>query len=256
MDDAGNWKRDANRITGVIENYFKDIFTSTKPSYDQLEDVLVAVDRKVTEEMNASLLNAFSKEDIDRALMQMHPDKAPGSDGFSVFFFQKYWDLIGEKVSATCLNFLNDGHPLDLLNHTYVALIPKKKKAIRVAEFHPISLCNVTYKLISKVLANRLKLVLDQIISPNQRAFVPGRLITDNVVLGFECIHEIKNKRTGERGYAALKLDMSKAYDQVEWSFLDKVMERMGFHRGWIDKVMACISTVRFSFLINEAPMG
>lgn len=206
--------------------------------------------------MNNSLLNIFSKEDIDRPLLQMHPDKAPGPNSFSILFFQKYWDMIGDDVSAVCLDFLNSWHPIDLLNKTYVTLIPKKKKATRVAEFRPISLCNVTYKIISKVLANRLKLVLDHIISLNQSAFVPGRLITDNEMPGFECLHEIKNKRTSGHGYVALKLDMSMAYDRVEWSFIDKVMERLGFHRAWIDKVMACISTVNFSFLINGAPKG
>lgn len=94
------------------------------------------------------------------------------------------------------------------------------KEARYLKEYRPISLCNVIYKIIAKLLANRLKRVLDKIISPSQSAFVPGRLITDNVILGFKCIHAFKNKRSGKEGVVALKLDMSKAYDRVKWIYI------------------------------------
>lgn len=111
-------------------------------------------------------------------------------------------------------------------------------------DMRPISLCNVVYKIIAKAMANRLKEVLRDIISPNRATFIPGRLITDNVVLGFECIHAINNKRLGREGFIAMKLDMSNAYDRVEWDYLDKVMDKMGFSDSWRNKVMRCISSV------------
>jgi hypothetical protein len=101
-------------------------------------------------------------------------------------------------------------------NDTWVALIPKVKNPQSMKDLRPISLCNVVYKLVSKVLANRLKIILEDIIAPNQSAFVPGRLITDNVLLAHEVNHFMHNKRKGQVGYAAVKLDMSKAYDRVE----------------------------------------
>ncbi|KAK3226414.1 hypothetical protein Dsin_006276, partial [Dipteronia sinensis] len=100
---------------------------------------------------------------------------------------------------------------------------------VRVSEFRPISLCNVVYKLVAKVLANRLKGILEEMISPNQSAFVPGRLIIDNVIVGYECIHSLKNIMKGYVGRVALKLNISKAYDRVEWVYLRRIMEKIGF---------------------------
>ena len=97
-----------------------------------------------------------------------------------------------------------------------MVLIPKVKNPVNISECRPISLYNVVYKVIAKVVANRLNYVIDKIISPNQSAFVPSRLISDNVIVGFECIHSLISRRIGKAGYIALKLDMSKAYDRVE----------------------------------------
>ena len=115
---------------------------------------------------------------------------------------------------------------------------------------------NVSYKIISKVLANRLKPILNSIISGNQSAFVPGRLITDNVLVAFEIMHYLKKKRNGNEGFMAVKLDMSKAYDRVEWVFLEKIMEKMGFNNKWISLMMNCISSVSYSVLINGVIHG
>ena len=112
------------------------------------------------------------------------------------------------------------------------------------------------YKIISKVLANRLKQVLPNIISPTQNAFVPGRLITDNVLLAYETLHTIHCRKKGKKGYMALKLDVSKAYGRVEWPFLEGVMQRLGFPETWIERVMSCVTMTSFSVLVNGRPFG
>ena len=101
-----------------------------------------------------------------------------------------------------------------------------------MTDFRPISLCNVVYKLISKVLGNHLKVILPQIISENQSEFLSGRLITDNVLVAFELMHYLEHKKEGKEGFVAIKLDMSKVYDRVEWDFIKQVMEKMGFHEN------------------------
>lgn len=119
-----------------------------------------------------------------------------------------------------------------------------------------MSLCNVIYNLVSQTLANRLKLILDTIISLNQSVFVPGRLITDNAILGFESMHKIKSKTQEKKGNCAFKLDMSTAYDRVEWVFLEKIMLKMGFCSEWVAKIMNCVKTAKFSVPINGHKTG
>jgi hypothetical protein len=125
-------------------------------------------------------------------------------------------------------------------------LIPKTDNPEFVSDLRPISLCNVTYKVVSKVLAGRLRTILDDVISPSQSAFVLGRLISDNIPVAYEITHFLLNKKDGDSGYAALKLDMSKAYDMVEWDFLEQMMRHLGFDEQWIRLIMECVSTVSY----------
>jgi len=106
------------------------------------------------------------------------------------------------------------------MNRTYIALIPKCKKPSSPKDFRPISLCNVVMKIVTKTIANRLNAILPDIIDEEQSAFVKGWLITDNALIAMECFHWMKKKKKGKKGKMALKLDMSKAYDRIEWSFV------------------------------------
>ena len=125
-----------------------------------------------------------------------------------------------------------------------------------MTDLRPIALCNVLCKILAKVLANRLKDVLPGSISENQSAFVPGRSISDNVLVAFEIIHHMKRKHSGNVGEVALKLDISKAYDRVDWDFLSTRMHHMGFCTRWIQWIMMCVKTVKYSFCFNGSNIG
>jgi hypothetical protein len=111
-----------------------------------------------------------------------------------------------------------------------IVLIPKIKNLERIKDLLPISLCNLVFKIVSKIIACRLKEVLDNIISQSQSAFVAGRLITDNILVAYETTHFMRTRKGGRDGLAAVRLDMSKASDRVEWSFLKNMMLKLGFN--------------------------
>lgn len=120
----------------------------------------------------------------------------------------------------------------------------------------PISLCSVQYKIISKILCNRLKLIHPDIISETQGAFVAGRLISDSILIAHEMMHSLKANDRVFDSFMAVKTDMPKAYDRVEWNFLEILMEKMGFDHVWIRWIMACVRSVSFSILMNGNEHG
>lgn len=204
--------------------------------------------------MNTLLRARYTEEEVKTALKYMHPTKAPGPDGMPSLFYKTFWGIVGEEVVNYVLDILNNGAPLDQINQTHIVLIPKKKICKSTKDYLPISLCNVLYKLVSKVLSNRLKIILPHVISDSQSAFVPDRLITNNVLVAHEMFHYLRKKKKGVKGFMAMKLDMSKAYDRVEWLFVRRMMEKMGFDMGFVELIMKCLSSVSYSILFNGFP--
>ncbi|XP_010684899.1 uncharacterized protein LOC104899410 [Beta vulgaris subsp. vulgaris] len=224
FDGGGRWQTEGEEIECVVERYFQEIFTSSEPSFDDFQEVLQHVKVFVTQEYNDVLLMPYSKEEIFAALSDMHPCKAPGPDG-----------------NVNCTN---------------IALIPKVKPPTVVSEFRPISLCNVLYKIASKAIVLRLKQFLPCIVTENQSAFVPGRMISDNSLIAMEIFHTMKTRNNSMKGLIAMELDMSKAYDRVEWGYLKKLLLTMGFDGRWVNLVMSCVATVSYSFIINGRLCG
>jgi len=226
--DDGSWvegEEEKKRKT-FIANYFLDLFRTRGDQVSQ--QILNAVEAKVTEPMNDSLLKDFTADEVRRALVNIGDLKAPGPDGMLAIFYKKFWDIIGDQIVMEVLGVLNGGPVPSEWNETTIVLIPKVNRPEQVKDLRPISLYNVLYKIVSKVLANRLKQILPEVISPAQSAFVPGRLISDNILVAYELTHFMKQKKKGKEGHAAVKLDMSKDYDQVEWPFLQAMMAKLG----------------------------
>lgn len=162
----------------------------------------------------------------------------------------------GQQVTAACLDCLNNCYLPIRLNETNIVPIPKVKKPSRITDLWPILLCNIVVKIMTKVLANRLKEVLESIISDSQSAFIPGRLITDNVMIAFEIGHYLKRKMQGKVGLASLKIDMSKVYDRVEWVFLERMMLKLGIAQRWVKLVMLFDSSVKYMVINNGFSVG
>ena len=164
-----------------------------------IAECLEGLEERVTLDMNEWLMRPFVVEEVDFALL--HPLKSSRPDGFVTCFYQKAWSIVRKEVCFAILEFLNGGAFHNDINEMYIALIPKIKNPTHVTEFWPISLCN----LIAKALANRMKRVFGEIISPNQSAFILGRLITNNIIIAFEVLHTMDTWMKGVKGYMALK---------------------------------------------------
>lgn len=162
------------------------------------------------------------------ALFQMHSLKSPRPDGMSLFFFQKFWDIVRPDVTSAVISALHSDRYLHKMNYTHIMLIPKKSNLKHIIEYRPISLGNVVSWLVLKVLANKVKAIFPNVLSNAQSTFVLGRLIIDNTTIAYEMLHSMRNKRRSKTGHLAIKLDMSKAYDQVKWCFLKQIMLKIG----------------------------
>lgn len=253
-DPQGGVVYEEQQIARVISNYFTQIFTTNgNESFSQIQGLLA---KKVTPEMNEVLIAIPSDSEIREAVKSINGGKAPGPDGFSATFYQSYWHIVGQDVITDVRKFFTSNHLHPQQNETHIRLIPKITGPKTVADYRPIALCNTHYKIIAKILTRRLKPLLPLLISSTQSAFVAGRAITDNVLITHETLHYLRTSEAKKRCSMAVKTDMSKAYDRIEWGFVREVLHQLGFDPIWISWIMSCVESVSYSFLINGAPQG
>ncbi|GJW84185.1 hypothetical protein Tco_0157330 [Tanacetum coccineum] len=200
------------------------------------------------------MIRDISDGEIKDALFSMGNDKSPGPDGYTAAFFKESWTIIAADFKQAIREFFVNGTLLKELNHTIIALIPKVDSPSRVTDFRPISCCNVLFKCISKIIANRIKESLKVLVNPNQSAFIPGRSIADNILLTQELMHNYHLDHGTPR--CAFKVDIQKAYDTVDWMFLKDILGGFGFHARLIGWIMECVTTTSFSISINGSLHG
>ncbi|XP_074270960.1 uncharacterized protein LOC141594873 [Silene latifolia] len=249
--------------TDFVGNYFfffQSLLGATPPQDPGsprgfIAPLLDSLDLPVLSSSDRLLLSApFTEHDIIHAPNGMDGSKSPGPDDITPEFFQMFWPQIGQLVTLALLRFLNSGVMLKEWNNTHIILIPKVEKPEQISQYRPIILCNVIYRLASKCLANRLKLVISSIVSESQQAFVSSRLMSDSCVITHEIMHYLNNMKKGFVSYAALKLVMHKAFDRVSWTFLIAILKKFGFPVFWQDIIWECISTVTYNIIINGEP--
>lgn len=182
MDENGREQRSEAFKGAVAAEYFQSLFTSTNPS--DFQDIFQGFQPRVSHSMNTELIKEVTAAEVKNAVFSINPSKAPGADGMSSLFYQQFWDVIGNQVTAEVCNFFQAGSfPTDW-NYTQLCLIPKKVNSSSMSDLRPISLCFVLYKIIAKIIAQRLRPLLPLIVSPSQSAFVVSeRLIYDNIIM-------------------------------------------------------------------------
>lgn len=191
LEESNVYEED--QIANVIVSYFQKLFSSVEGNRE--ETVKYALSLMVTEEENQRLISIPSPAEIKDAILSIHADKAPGPDGFSAGFFHSHWSEIWEEIVKEIQAAFETETLPPKINETHIRLIPKVRSPKTVAEYRPISLCNVYYKIISKILKKRLKPLLDSIISENQSDFVLGRAISDNLLITHKVLHFLKTSK-------------------------------------------------------------
>uniref|UniRef100_A0A803QE41 Reverse transcriptase domain-containing protein n=1 Tax=Cannabis sativa TaxID=3483 RepID=A0A803QE41_CANSA len=228
--------------------------SSQNPGVITIANAVFGSNPAIPRDILAKAFQLDKSTEIRSVVFELHPLKAPGPDGFSGCFFRKYWEIVGPLVIEATQEFFDTGVMNPLVNRTFICLIPKVEFPELIEQFRPISLCNFQYKVVAKILSNRLRPVMEELVSPVQSAFIPGRWIAETSILTQELVHKIRRKK-GKGGLMAIKLDMHKAYDKMEWSFLDKVLERNGFTEKARGLIMTCVTGVSYSVLLNGSPL-
>nr|GEU59262.1 hypothetical protein [Tanacetum cinerariifolium] len=208
-----------------------------------------SVKSRVNDVAAIEMIREVSDQEIKDAIFSIGNDKSPGPDGYTAAFFKEVWDIISKDIMLAIREFFVNGKLLKELNLTIIALMPKVSSLARVNDYRPISCCNVLFKCISKIIANRIKESLKTLVSSNQSAFVPGRNIADNSLLTEELMHNYHLDRGPPR--CAFKVDIQKAYDTVDWNFLKVILLGFGFHDRLVGWIMECVTSTSFSININ-----
>lgn len=216
---------DAKTIGAAAEHYFFDLFSASPYYLD--EDLFTDIEPRISSSDNAMFSEVLDYEEIKAAINSMNPSSAPGQDGFTRYFYIHCWDIVKTDLKAMIEDFFKGGYLHNQISDTTSILIPKKDEARSMGDFRPISLCNFSAKLISKILATRLARLLPDLVDEEQAGFILERSISSHIVLAQDLIRDLNRKATG--GNLCLKLDMAKAYDRLEWRFLLRTMKAMGF---------------------------
>ncbi|KAJ9564655.1 hypothetical protein OSB04_000621 [Centaurea solstitialis] len=244
----GRWVNDPEVIKSAVFDFYKDKFAEKhriRPSF------VSPLFKKISDVQRVDLERPFSEEEVKEAVWSCGNDKTPGPDGFTFEFIRKYWSIVA-KDFFEAVKFFESSHLINPgSNSSFITLVPKIKDPITLADYRPINLVGCVSKVISKVLAERVKFVLDSVVSKNQTGFIKGRNILDGPFLVNEIIQWAKSLK---QKLLIFKADFAKAFDTLNWSFLDNILAQMGFGEKWRSWVKGCVGTAKVSVLVNGSP--
>jgi len=247
QDEEGNLVHDQQEIGRMASTYFEELLSAPQPMLT--EDITSFFPNSITEESKLAALMPITDEDIRAALFSIPDTKTPGPDGYNALFYKKSWDIIKADFIAAIRFFFSNNSLPRCVNATRVALVPKKEQPACMNDFRPISCCNVLYKCISKLLVIRLKAALIDVIGPSQSAFLPGRNISDAILLTQELLHNYHHNKGPAR--CALKVDLTKAFDTVRLDYIIAGLHAIGLPPAMVRWITTCITTVHYTININ-----
>ena len=253
---AGTIATSQEAIKSEAERFFQD-FLSHVPTEIQgisVEEMQKIIPFCCSEGERSQLIKPVTSEEIKEVMFKMPSNKSLGPDGFTSEFFKASWSIIGNDFIVAVQSFFMKGFLPKGLNTTILALIPKKEAAIEIRDYRPISCCNVLYKVISKIIANRLKGTLPQCISPNQSAFVRDRLLVENLLLATEIVKDYHKEDISPR--CAMKIDIAKAFDSVHWPFMLNTLKALNMPEKFVHWIELFVCTPSFSVQVNGELAG
>ncbi|KAG7552255.1 Reverse transcriptase domain [Arabidopsis thaliana x Arabidopsis arenosa] len=255
VNDNGERIESPENIKDHCSSYFESLLGNDVIDHPiEQEDMNLLLTFRCSEPQISDLERPFSDRDIQEAFFSLPRNKASGPDGFPAEFFKGTWSVIGPEVVEAVHEFFRSGQLLKQWNATTLILIPKITNASRMTDFRPISCLNTMYKVIARLLTSRLQKLLVQVISPAQSAFLPGRLLAENVLLATEIVHGYNRNNIEPRGM--LKVDLRKAFDSVRWDFIISALRALSVPEKFINWIFQCISTPTFSVSVNGSIGG
>ncbi|CAH1436138.1 unnamed protein product [Lactuca virosa] len=252
IDEDGRWVSGKAMKDKFVTHFNKFLGCKDVTEFSCLNDGFFH--NKLDSRVAANMIRVVTDEEIKVAMFDIDENRAPGPDGYSSKFFKSSWNIVGPEVCKAVREFFWTGKLLKGINATRIVLVPKVEFPRKVSDFRPIACCNTLYKCISKIIVNRIRNSLGDIVSKNQSAFIPGRSIVDNILLAQELMVGYKNKRGVPK--CTIKIDIQKAYDTVDWNFLSRILQGFGFHTIMIQWIMACVSTPWFMLNFNGEDHG
>lgn len=254
QDAAGNIITDPGLVSEVFLQFYNELLGTKEQNLLEVDMTLFDDGPTISEEQGYKLCNEVTMQEVKRALWSIPSSKSPGPDGFSSDFFKISWDIIKYNLCYAVQDFFRYGKLLKQVNATLLTLVPKVQNPTTAADYRPIACCNVVYKILTKIITARLQELLPSLVGAEQGAFIKQRSIVDNINVCQGLVRNYHRDKGVPR--CLMKLDLRKAYDTIDWNFIRGVLKGFKFPEMIIDRIMECLTTPRFSILINGSPYG
>jgi Reverse transcriptase (RNA-dependent DNA polymerase) len=255
--ENGIWTVEEAETRSLLVNYFKMLYVEGVP---QAETEVLMVNSipllpSIQPETHSSLTQIPSCVEVYRTLCTIELDRAPRPDGITARLLKEQWDIFGPTIVGTIQEAFRSGEVPEQWMHSHIVLIPKTEHPSQPTHFRPLSVCSIYYRLLMKVIANRVKPTLDALVLTTQMAFLKGRSIQDSVLLVGEVMQSFQDQNITEEAFM-LKADLFKAFDTLNWTFLHCVLVRFGFPTTLVTLIMMCVSSSRFTIKLNRGAGG